>query len=699
MLQASAISEEVALARGYWTATKRSELRDLGFATPQQLVPAIVIPVRGVDGSIVNYQARPDTPRIDPERAREIKYETVAGSSIRLDVPPACRKLIGSPLVPLWPTEGIKKADALASAGLCAIALMGVDAINTDDWDRIALDGRRVYVCFDSDVMVKPSVHGALSRLAGKLRAKGADVWFVYLPTTVGKIGVDDYLANGATVEQLYALAEHELRPPPEEEKPKRAAALPTAYLLNVIARLLCRFVRFSSTHEPAALALWVLHTWALEAAQATPYVLVVSPEKRSGKTRALETSELVAREPVRAANITAAGVFQAIEKWKPTLLVDELDAVFRAKSEQAEMLRGVLNAGNRRGSHVIRGSQDGEPVRFETFCPKLLAGINTGKLPDTIRDRSIVITMKRRRAGETVDDLFPAELAEQLDELHQRLEDWAAENTERLALWRRPGRVAGLDDRLQEAWDPLLAIADLAQAGWPEKSRQAATTLAKGAEDASDAAHGHQLIEALRLVFGDRSALFSKDICRALNADEELPFGGYSNGAGIAPRDLAKLLKPYGIRSKQVRVGTETLKGYERDDFAEVWQRYTPPKKDARGEDPPAEGKQGKQGKHPNAHGAWDVSDVSDVSPPELGPPRASASTNGAAPELGSVKVDGPASPPKKPQERRKADCAYPAHRDSDWAFPAGVIWTCGICHPPVTTTGVIYRREEVNQ
>jgi hypothetical protein len=53
MLQASAISEEVALARGYWTATKRSELRDLGFATVQQLVPALVIPIRSVTGEIV----------------------------------------------------------------------------------------------------------------------------------------------------------------------------------------------------------------------------------------------------------------------------------------------------------------------------------------------------------------------------------------------------------------------------------------------------------------------------------------------------------------------------------------------------------------------------------------------------------------------------------------------------------------------
>jgi hypothetical protein len=627
LLRKSAIADAVAEARGYFSATKRTELGDLGFARYQQLVPALVVPIWGVRGEVVNYQSRPDRPRVDAERGREVKYETVADSSVRLDVPPGCRPLLGSPLAALWVTEGSRKADALASAGVCAISVLGVDCINTDDWDRVALDERRVYVVFDSDVMVKRTVHGALERLAKLLRAKGAAVSFVYLPTTEGKIGVDDYLAGGGTVEDLYALAEDELREPPPEEKPKQQAALPTAYLLNVIERLVRRFVHFPSEHEPVALALFVAHTYALAAAQATPYMLVVSPEKRSGKTRALEVAELIVHAPVRAANITAAGVFQAIEQWQPTMLVDELDAVFRSRSEQAEALRAVLNAGNRRGSHVIRGSQDGKPQRFGTYCPKMLAGINNGKLPDTIRDRSIVIAMQRKRVGETVEDLFPTELADQLAELRRRLDDWAAENVDHLAGWRRSGRVAGLDDRLQEAWDPLLAIAALANPEWAEKAQSAATALANGAEDASDAAHGHLLIEALRGIFGDSPALFSKDICRALNADDELPFGGYNQGAGIQPRDLAKLLKPYGIKPCNVRVGTEQAKGYERDQFDEVWQRY------ARSEDPPEEASQASQ--RPNepesstpagdsAGTDGNERSVPDPSQPESQPPRA---------------------------------------------------------------------------
>ena len=617
LLKASAITDQVIALRGYWSAQRAAELERLGYRRNTVNAPALVLPMWGVRGEPVGYQIRPDVPPVIDSKIA--KYLSPPGAGVRLDIPPACRNLIGSPQVPLWITEGVKKGDSLASIGLTAVALAGVQMFRTDDWDLVPLADRRVFIVFDSDVMVKAPVHAALVALRSYLSARGADLMFAYLPTDNGKVGVDDFLANGGTVEELYALATDELREPPPEPRPKRTAALPTAYLLDVIEALFRRFVRFSSKHEPTVLALFTLHTHALSAARATPYLLVISPEKRSGKTRVLEVLELAVREPIRASNISAAGVFQAVEKWQPTLLIDEIDTIFIAKSEAAEALRGAIGGGNRPGSFVIRGTQDGEPARFETYCPKVLAGINTGKLPDTIRDRSIVITMKRRHSGETIDDLFPAELAEQLAELRRRLSDWAAENVNTLAAWRRPARVQGLDDRLQEAWDSLLAIADLAQAGWPEKARAAATALAKGAEDAGEAAHGHVVIETLRTIFGIEPAHSSQAICSKLNADEELPFAAYSAGTGIKPRDLARLLKPYGIRSRVVRTGTDTAKGYRRDQFADVWARYAPG--GGARTDPSEEGSQGSQGSHPNAHGAGDVTPVTPVTPLDTGP------------------------------------------------------------------------------
>jgi hypothetical protein len=612
-LHASAITDDTIALRGYWSARKAVELERLGYRRNTVSLPALVLPTRDVRGEIIGYQVRPDVAPVIGGRIA--KYLSPPGAEIRLDIPPACRTLIGSPVTALWVVEGTKKGDSLASHGLTVVAVMGVQMFRTDDWDQVPLDGRRVFVAYDSDVMVKPAVDAALRALRDYLAARGAELAFCYLPTDNGKVGVDDFLANGGKVEDLYALAETELRDPPSEPEPKRDPALPTAQLLAVIEKLLGRFVRFPSGHEPVALALFTLHTYALDAATSTPYILVISPEKRSGKTRILEVIELVVREPLRAANITAAGTFQAIEAWVPTLLVDEVDAVFVAKSEHAEALRGVLNAGNRRGSYVVRGTQDGTPAKFGTFCCKVLSGIDNNRMPDTIADRAICLRMQRKRPEEAVEDLFPDELADQLAELRRRLSHWASENINTLAGWRRPARVEGLDDRLQEAWDPLLAISDLAHAGWPEKARAAATALAKGAEDASDAAHGHLLIEALRSIFGDKPAMSSQAICDKLNADEELPFGSYTHGTGIKPRDLARLLKPYGIKPKVVRLGAQTPRGYERKDFAETWRRYAhmdgdgpgADEKTARHADPSEKAQRAQHPQHPSAKEGFD--------------------------------------------------------------------------------------------
>ena len=125
LLVESAISQEVALARGYRSVEKKNEVKALGFRETQCRVPALLLPVWGVNGEIVNYQLRPDDPRID-KNGKVVKYETPAESRMFLDVPPAARPLLGKPDRPLFITEGIRKADAAVSKGLCCIALLGV---------------------------------------------------------------------------------------------------------------------------------------------------------------------------------------------------------------------------------------------------------------------------------------------------------------------------------------------------------------------------------------------------------------------------------------------------------------------------------------------------------------------------------------------------------------------------------------------
>jgi hypothetical protein len=229
LIRASAISERVADARGYRSMTTRAAAARLGFGKTQQNVPALLIPVHSVTGEVVTYQLRPDSPRV--RDGKPVKYETPSGSRMALDVPLGARERLGDPSVPLFITEGARKADAAVSAGLCCIGLLGVwnwrgtndqgGVMALPDWESIALKGRTVYLAFDSDVMTKPAVHMALNRLSSFLAGRGADPWPIYLPASDGgaKVGLDDYLASGHTVDDLLACATDTLRPAPADDR------------------------------------------------------------------------------------------------------------------------------------------------------------------------------------------------------------------------------------------------------------------------------------------------------------------------------------------------------------------------------------------------------------------------------------------------------------------------------------------------
>ncbi|MDP2989686.1 MAG: DUF3854 domain-containing protein, partial [Kiritimatiellota bacterium] len=220
-LLASAIDLETIRRRGYKTIYVKKDFDAYGagaFAPRQRRAPGILIPLYGVpEKAVVGYQYRPDSPRAGAA-GRPIKYENPSGASVRIDVPPACFDQLGNPAIPLFITEGVKKEDALASRGACVIGLTGVWAFkgkNRDggitvlaDFDYIAWKDRIIYFCFDSDIITKQAVHRALQRLREHLERHGAAVRVLYLPAGPKgeKVGVDDYLAQGHSLEELVTL-------------------------------------------------------------------------------------------------------------------------------------------------------------------------------------------------------------------------------------------------------------------------------------------------------------------------------------------------------------------------------------------------------------------------------------------------------------------------------------------------------------
>jgi putative DNA primase/helicase len=322
------------------------------------------------------------------------------------------------------------------------------------------------------------------------------------------------------------------------------------------------------------AMALWILHTYCVDAAAITPRLAIVSPTKRCGKTTVLKLLGTLACKPLAAASLTPAVLYRVVEAFAPTILVDEADTFLAEQDE----LRGILNAGHDRHSAVVPRcvGDDFEPKVFHVFGAVAIAAI--GKLPDTLMDRSVVIEMKRKAPTEKLQKLRRRQ-REALAALPRQCARWAADNVKVLSD-REPELPDDLDDRAADNWEPLLAIAEQAGGSWPERARATALLLSGGRADSSETGDaGVQLLADVRAVFVnnaiDRST--SKALLAALTELDGRPWAEWNRGRPITARQLGALLGRFGIKPGTIRVGDATPKGYLLSDLVDAFGRYLP--------------------------------------------------------------------------------------------------------------------------
>jgi len=318
------------------------------------------------------------------------------------------------------------------------------------------------------------------------------------------------------------------------------------------------------------AMALWVVHTHAFDAAHVTPRLALTSPEKRCGKTTALDVLSRLVAKPLSASNISPAPLFRTVELARPTLLIDEADTFLHGNDE----LRGILNSGHTPSGQVIRSvGDDHEPRTFKTFAPVAIAKI--GGLPDTLEDRSIVIKMRRKRPDEQVAK-FRLGRTPDLDTIGRESARWADDNLAALQE-ADPDIPKELHDRAADNWTALLAIADAIGGSWPEQARRSAVTLSSG-EDADSVRA--TLLADIQTIFRERGTdkLASQDICDALSLMEDRPWPEWKNGKPMTPTALARQLGMFQIKPKSVRLDDGRIpKGYHRGDFEDAFARYLP--------------------------------------------------------------------------------------------------------------------------
>src|SRR3954451_21355151 len=209
----------------------------------------------------------------------------------------------------------------------------------------------------------------------------------------------------------------------------QQSEALRGDTLLADLHAFLGKFVAYPSDNEHVAHVLWIMHTHLMDAWESTPRIAFLSPEPGSGKTRALEVSELLVPNPVEAVNVTPAYLFRKVgsNQGCTTVLYDEIDTVLGPKAKDNEEIRGLLNAGHRRGAVAGRCVVKGKLVETEeipAYCAVALAGL--GGLPDTILSRSVILRMRRRAPGEVVEPFRRRINGPEGLELCDRLATWA---------------------------------------------------------------------------------------------------------------------------------------------------------------------------------------------------------------------------------------------------------------------------------
>lgn len=339
------------------------------------------------------------------------------------------------------------------------------------------------------------------------------------------------------------------------------------------LLRDLCRAIQshvIADKPTIIAAALWAIHSWCMDGLTISPLAHITAPEKRCGKTVLLTVLSRLVYRPLPVSNISPAALFRSMEMWQPTLLIDEADT-FLKDNEEA---RGLINSGlYRETAFVIRVEGDAHiPTQFRTWGAKVVCGI--GKLADTIEDRSIPLRLRRKIPDETVTNIRHSDQTAWTD-LQSRIARWAEDNCGTIAT-TRPAPAIGLNDRAQDCWEPLLAIADLAGEAWSRYARSAAQQL-HGIEDEAPSINA-ELLTDIKAVFEQRRAsrIASTILIEQLTNDEEAPWATWYKGRPMTARQLAIRLKDFGIGPKAMRLnGGALVKGYDLADFNDAFHRY----------------------------------------------------------------------------------------------------------------------------
>jgi hypothetical protein len=572
-------------------------------------------PYHNAEGAAIGAVARYDS---EFSGAKTFLPFTLKDGQVSIEGFPKPRPLYNLHLLTKYPdrpvlvVEGEKAADAagkLLPDYVVTTSAHGAQSVSQNDWSPLAT--RKVTIWPDADEPGKAYAKAVAECVPHAL--------IVVVPADFPKAwDLADELPPGADIAELLngALApvnpkgaKAKTKAKPKAETPKldpvedpgaeaikaavaeawaaEGSLLDGAIVLNRVRSYLLRFISYPTAHACTAHVLWIAHAHMLDVWDSTPRIGFMSPEPGSGKTRALEVTELLVPRPVHSVNNSVAYMIRKIadEEGQPTILYDEVDALFgtKAQAEKADLLT-ILNAGYRKGAVSGRCVADGRTIRTEelpAYCAVALAGLRN--LPDTLASRTIFVEMRRRAPNETVEPFRGRIHRPQAQPIYNELRAWCASAARSISEKYRANEYPELPDeitdRAADCWEPLVSVADAAGGEWPKLVREAALYLVKRAADRAQTSGVELLADIKRVIFGDEEKVHTVTLLdRLCNLSESRWNDVDGRGHKLTDRGLADMLKDYGVRShKQIKLNQVNRAGYVKAEFEDAWNRYLP--------------------------------------------------------------------------------------------------------------------------
>ena len=182
---------------------------------------------------------------------------------------------------------------------------------------------------------------------------------------------------------------------------------------------------------------------------------------------------------------------------------------------------------------------------------------------------------MRRRKPGEQVDKIT-LDLADDCLSLRQKCLRWALDHQDEIIQLKTTLPDIG-NDRALDNWTPMATIAEIIGGDWKQQAIHAMETISGHDED--DENIGTMLLSDIRAIFESKNTdrIFSEDLVKALIELEDRPWCEWRRGDPLTKNSLARLLKPYKIKSRSIRIGVDNFKGYPLDGFKDVFSSYLP--------------------------------------------------------------------------------------------------------------------------